>query len=220
MTTIQAGAEPRTALPGGRGVRRSELTIISVISEKLLRVTLRQNVLRIPPLDSPFSIYLCVLSPLALAAQRHWPAIELAGAESREVPAFRTASVPLLVGGLAWGRSVDVIRHSDVSRVSGRTSHSLSYSRFHADSKDSRHCPRHIYNRSCCRTNDGAGCSALALGPVCYGWASKASSMPSMNVATATNILSKYDSASRPSLYRNSSHVPILLLVGSSGKGK
>jgi hypothetical protein len=71
-----------------------------------------------------------------------------------------------------------------------------------------------------CRTNDGAGCSALALGPVCYGWASKASSMPSMNVATATNILSKYDSASRPSLYRNSSHVPILLLVGSSGKGK
>jgi hypothetical protein len=33
MTTIQAGAEPRTALPGGRGVRRSELTIISVISE-------------------------------------------------------------------------------------------------------------------------------------------------------------------------------------------
>src|SRR4029079_19170919 len=33
MTTIQAGAEPRTALPGGRGVRRSELTIITVISE-------------------------------------------------------------------------------------------------------------------------------------------------------------------------------------------
>src|SRR4051812_43511382 len=33
MTTIQAGAEPRTAPPGGRGVRRSELTIISVISE-------------------------------------------------------------------------------------------------------------------------------------------------------------------------------------------
>jgi hypothetical protein len=33
MTTIQAGAEPRTALPGGRGVRRSELTIIYVISE-------------------------------------------------------------------------------------------------------------------------------------------------------------------------------------------
>jgi len=27
MTTIQAGAEPRTALPGGRGVPRSELTI-------------------------------------------------------------------------------------------------------------------------------------------------------------------------------------------------
>jgi len=25
MATIQAGAEPRTALPGGRGVRRSEL---------------------------------------------------------------------------------------------------------------------------------------------------------------------------------------------------
>jgi len=25
MTTIQAGAEPKTALPGGRGVRRSEL---------------------------------------------------------------------------------------------------------------------------------------------------------------------------------------------------
>jgi hypothetical protein len=31
MTTIQAGAEPRTALPGGRGVRRSELTI-SILS--------------------------------------------------------------------------------------------------------------------------------------------------------------------------------------------
>jgi hypothetical protein len=32
MTTIQAGAaEPRTALPGGRGVRRSELTIITII---------------------------------------------------------------------------------------------------------------------------------------------------------------------------------------------
>ena len=31
MTTIQAGDEPRTALPGGRGVRRSELTIITVI---------------------------------------------------------------------------------------------------------------------------------------------------------------------------------------------
>jgi hypothetical protein len=30
MTTIQAGAEPRTALPGGRGVRRSELTISSL----------------------------------------------------------------------------------------------------------------------------------------------------------------------------------------------
>ena len=56
--------------------------------------------------------------------------------------------------------------------------------------------------------------------PVCYVWASKASSMPSMNVATAANTLSKYDSASRPSLYRNSSHVPILLLAGSSGKGK
>jgi hypothetical protein len=33
MATIQAGAEPRTALPGGRGVRRSELTIITIISE-------------------------------------------------------------------------------------------------------------------------------------------------------------------------------------------
>jgi hypothetical protein len=34
MTTIQAGAaEPRTALAGGRGVRRSELTIITIISE-------------------------------------------------------------------------------------------------------------------------------------------------------------------------------------------
>jgi hypothetical protein len=36
MTTIQAGAEPRTALPGGRGVRRSELTIISVIRHSLM----------------------------------------------------------------------------------------------------------------------------------------------------------------------------------------
>jgi len=34
MTTIQAGAEPRTALPSGRGVRRSELTIISTISTR------------------------------------------------------------------------------------------------------------------------------------------------------------------------------------------
>jgi hypothetical protein len=31
MTTIQAGGELRTALPGGRGVRRRELTITTVI---------------------------------------------------------------------------------------------------------------------------------------------------------------------------------------------
>jgi hypothetical protein len=36
MTTIQVGAEPRTALPGGRGVRRSELTIIYVIRHSLM----------------------------------------------------------------------------------------------------------------------------------------------------------------------------------------
>jgi hypothetical protein len=34
MTTIQAGAEPRTALPGGRGVRRSELTITELIGKR------------------------------------------------------------------------------------------------------------------------------------------------------------------------------------------
>src|ERR1700760_4451034 len=32
------GAEPRTALPGGRCVRRSELTITTVISKQLQRV--------------------------------------------------------------------------------------------------------------------------------------------------------------------------------------
>jgi hypothetical protein len=38
MTTIQAGAEPRTALPGGRGVRRSELTITTVIGDRNILV--------------------------------------------------------------------------------------------------------------------------------------------------------------------------------------
>ena len=34
MPTIQAGAEPKTTLPGGRGVRRSELTITMLISKR------------------------------------------------------------------------------------------------------------------------------------------------------------------------------------------
>ena len=46
MTTIQAGAEPRTALHGGRGVRRSELTITTVISKELRRVTLQHTNVR------------------------------------------------------------------------------------------------------------------------------------------------------------------------------
>jgi len=46
MTTIRASAEPRTTLTGGRGVRRSELTITTVISKELRRVAVQHNNVR------------------------------------------------------------------------------------------------------------------------------------------------------------------------------
>src|SRR6478609_8803707 len=58
MTTIQAGAEPRTALPGGRGVRPSELTIRRLSANKW-RVALggsmfrHDHLLRAEVLSSP-----------------------------------------------------------------------------------------------------------------------------------------------------------------------
>ena len=53
--------------------------------------------------DSLFSIYLRVLSPLALTALRDWAPMELVWRRvTRGFVSFALQSVPLLVGGLAW----------------------------------------------------------------------------------------------------------------------